>query len=195
MLHPSPQRDDLRDIQELNLLFLILLQGRTQRGAECFGLAAPVRRRIRDASQAALVSMSVFPRAVFDLNLDCVNSGPRIPEESDDQLRRARHALALTAVLTAWNIARQRTFHARIFFGLPISESRHLQTLPMMKLHELAENPALLRCAFADAVGLWTRLIQHAERGLPATLRLLGLQPQLVTHTGEARKSYPSRIA
>ena len=79
--------------------------------------------------------------------------------------------------------------------GLSISESRHLQTLPMMKLHELAENPALLRCAFADAVGLWTRLIQHAERGLPATLRLLGLQPQLVTHTGEARKSYPSRIA
>ena len=195
MIHQSPQRDDLKDIQELNLLFLILLQGRARRGAECFGLAAPVTRRIRDASQAALVGMSVFPRTVFDLNLDCVASGPVIPEERDDQLRRARHALALTAVLTAWNMARQRTFHARIFLGLSIGDSRHLQTLPMMKLHELAENPALLRCAFADAVGLWTRLIQHAERGLPTTLRLLGLQPQLVTPTGETRKSYSSRIA
>ena len=195
VLHPGPQPDDLRDIRELNLLFLILLQGRARRGVDCFGLAVPVRRRIRDASDAALKGMSTFPRTVFALNLDCINSGPEIPEERDDQLRRARHALALTAVLTAWNMARQRSFHARTFLGLSVNESRYLRSLPMMKLHELAEHPALLRCAFADAVGLWTRLVQHGERGLPTTLRLLGLQPRLFTEAGEARTSYSTRIA
>ena len=195
VLHPGPHLDDLRDIRELNLLFLILLQGRARRGADCFGLAAPVRRRIRDASDAALKGMSAFPRTVFALNLNCIGSGPEIPEERDEQLRRARHALALSAVLTAWNMVRQRSFHAKVFLGVSVDDSRYLQTLPMMKLHELAEHPALLRCAFADAVGLWTRLVQHGERGLPTTLRLLGLQPKLLTEAGELRTSYSSRIA
>lgn len=195
VLHPGPQPDDLRDIQELNLLFLVVLKGRARRGAECFGLAAPARRRIRHASHATLNGMSAFPRAIFALDLNCLGPGAEIPEERDDQLRRARHALALTAILSAWNMARQRCFHARIFLGLSVGETRHLRTLPMMKLHELAEHPGLLRCAFADAVGLWTRLIQHGERGLPQTLRLLGLQPQLVNDPGHTPKSYPSRIA
>ena len=195
LLHPGPQPDDFRDIRELNLLFLILLQSRARRGAHCFGLAPPVRRRIRDASDGALKGVSTFPRTVFALNLDCIRTGPEIPEERDDQMRRARHALALTAVLTAWNMARQRCFHAKIFLGLSEDESRRLKALPMMKLHELAEHPALLRCAFADAVGLWTRLVQHGERGLPTSLRLLGLQPKLFTDAGEVRTSYSSRIA
>ena len=121
--------------------------------------------------------------------------GPNIPDESDDQLRRARHALALTAVLMAWNMARQRCFHARVFLGLSDHDTRHLQSLPMLKLHELAEHPALLRCAFPDAVGLWTRLVQYGERGLPKSLRLLGLQPKLLGESGEIRAPYASRIA
>lgn len=195
VLHPGPQPDDLRDIRELNLLFLILLQGRARRGADCFGLAVPVRRRIQEASDAALKGMSTFPKAIFALNLDCIRLGSVVPEERDDQLRKARHALALTVVLTAWNMARQRSFHAQTFLGLSVDESCYLRSLPMMKLHEFAEHPALLRCAFADAVGLWTRLVQYGERGLPTTLRLLGLQPRLFTEEGEARTSYSSRIA
>ena len=194
-LNPGPCPDDLRDVRELNLLFLILLQGRARRGADCFGLAPPVKRRIRSASDAALQGMSTFPRTVFALNLDCIGSGPQIPEERDGQLRRARHALALTAVLTAWNMVRQNSFHARVFLGLSLEESHRLKALPMLKLHELAEHPALLRCAFADAVGLWTRLVQYGERGLPLPLRLIGLQPKLLTETGEVHPSYSSRIA
>ncbi len=195
VLHPGPQPDELRDIRELNLLFLIVLQRRARRGVDCFGLPAAVRRRIRNASDAALKGMTAFPRTVFSLNLDCMESGADVPEERDDQLRRARHALALTAVLTAWNMARQRTFHARVFLGLSKHETCRLQRLPMMKLHEFAEHPALLRCAFTDAVGLWTRLVQHGERGLPITLGLLGLQPKIVTDTGEEPAPYASRIA
>ncbi len=193
--NPGPCPDDLRDICELNLLFLILLQGRARRRADCFGLAPPVRRRIRGASDAALRGMSTFPRTVFALNLDCIVSGPQIPEERDNQLRRARHALALTAILTAWNMVRQNSFHARVFLGLSMDESHRLKALPMMKLHELAEHPALLRCAFADAVGLWTRLVQYGERGLPLRLRLIGLQPKLLTEAGEIHPAYSSRIA
>lgn len=198
LLHPGPQTDDLRDIRELNLLFLVLLQGRARRGVDCFGLAAPVKRRIRDASDAALRGMSHFPRTVFTLNLGCVKSGPdipNIPEERDDQLRKARHALALTAALMAWNMARQRCFHARVFLGLSEDDARKLQACPMMKLHEFAEHPAFLRCAFPDAVGLWTRLVQYGERGLPRKFRLLGLQPKLLGDTGEVRIPYSSRIA
>ena len=193
--HPGPRPDDLRDIRELNLLFLVVLQGRARRGVDCFGLATPVKRRIRAASDAALQGMSTFPRAVFSLNLDCIRSGPVIPQERDDQLRRARHALALTAVLMAWNLSRQSSFHAQVFLGLSGHETRYLQSLPMLKLHELAEHPALLRCAFPDAVGLWTRLVQYGERGLPKSLRLLGMQPTLLGESGEIRAPYSSRIA
>lgn len=195
LLHPGPQPGDLRDIRELNLLFLVLLQGRVRKGVDCFGLPTPVRRRIRGATDAALQGMSTFPRTVFALNLDCIKSGPDIPEERDDQLRKARHALALTALLMAWNMARQQGFHARVFLGLSEDESRHLQELPMLKLHELAEHPALLRCAFPDAVGMWTRLVQYGERGLPRSLRLLGMQPKLLGESGELRAPYASRIA
>ena len=195
VLHSGPLPEDLRDIRELNLLFLILLQNRALRGAECFGLAAPITRRIQHASHAVLNGMSALPRTVFVLDLECVKSGGTVPEERDDHARRARHALALTAILTAWNMARQRTFLARVFLGLSVRESHYLGTLPMMKLHELAENPALLRCAFPESIGLWTRLLQHAKQGLPPTLQLLGLQPQLIPRAEEQRKSYPSRIA
>ena len=195
LLHPGPQPGDLRDLRELNLLFLVLLQGRARRNVDCFGLAAPVRRRIRKASDTALHGMSMFPRTVFDLNLDCIKSGPDIPVERDDQLCKARHALALTAVLMAWNMARQQSFHARVFLGLSEQDLRYLQSLPMLKLHELAEHPALLRCAFPEAVGLWTRLVQHGERSLPKSLRLLGMQPRLLGESGEVRVPYASRIA
>lgn len=195
LLHPGPQPDDLRDIRELNLLFLVLLQGRARRDADCFGLAAPVRRRLRDASDTALQGMSKFPRTVFRLNLGCVRSGPDIPVERDGQLRRARHALALTAALMAWNMARQRCFHARVFLGLSEDDTRNLQACPMLKLHEIAEHPAFLRSAFPDAVGLWTRLVQYGERGLPRKIQLLGLQPKLLGETGEIRIPYASRIA
>ena len=194
-LHPGPRPSDMTDLKELNMLFLVVLQRRAQHGVGCFGLAAPARRRIRDVSQATLNGMSTFPRAVFGLNLNCLSLGTEISEARDSQLFDARRALALTVALAAWNMARQRCFHARILLGLSVRESRHLSTLPMMKLHELAEHPALLRCAFADAVGLWTRLIQYGEHGLPPTLRLLGLQPQLTAEPGHAHKSYSSRIA
>ena len=193
--HPGPQPDDLRDIRELNLLFLVLLQGRARRDADCFGLAAPVKRRLRDASDAAVEGMSRFPRTVFRLNLDCVKSGPDIPAERDGQLRRARHALSLTAALMSWNMARQRCFHARVYLGLSEDDTRKLQACPMMKLHEFAEHPAFLRCAFPNAVGLWTRLVQYGERGLPRKIRLLGLQPKLLGDSGEIRIPYASRIA
>ena len=193
--HPGPQPDDLRDIRELNLLFLVLLQGRARRDVDCFGLAAPVKRRLRDASDAAVEGMSRFPRTVFRLNLDCVKSGPDIPAERDGQLRRARHALALTAALMAWNMARQRCFHARVFLGLSEDDTRNLQACPMMKLHEFAEHPAFIRCAFPNAVGLWTRLVQYGERGLPRKIRMLGLQPKLLGDSGEIRIPYSSRIA
>ena len=195
VLHPGPLPEDLRDIHELNMLFLIALQGRARQGAECFGLAASITRRIRDAPHAVLHGMSVFPRAVFMLNLDCADMGKTMREERDDQLRRARHALALTALLTAWNMTRQRSFHARMFLGLSASESRRLSNSPLLELHELAENPGLLRCAFTDTAGLWTRLLQHAKNGLPPTLQLLGLQPQFTSRPGERRKPYSSRSA
>ena len=195
LLHPGPLPEDLKDVQELNLLFLFLLQNRARQGAECFGLAAPVTRRIRTASDAVLRGMSAFPRTVFVLDLDCLKSKARVREERDIQSRRARHAFALTAVLTAWNMARQRSFHGRVFLGLSIPECHYLATLPMMKLHKLAENPSMVRCAFPEAVGLWTRLLQHSTRGLPATLQMLGLQPLLTPSAAEPRKSYSPEIA
>lgn len=194
--HSSPLPEDLRVIQELNLLFLILLQNRAKRGSECFGMAAPVSRRIQHASHAVLHGVSAFPRTIFVLNVDCVRSGPTIPGERDEHTRWARHGLAFAALHTAWIMARQRRFLVRVFFGLSDPEILYLGTLSIAKLQELAENSALLRCAFPDAIGLWTRLLQHAKQEVPATLKLLGLQPQLTPRVDEQRRSYPPpRIA
>ena len=199
MPHPVPQRDELEEIHELNRLFLILLQNLARQGADCLGLSAPIAGRIRDASSAALDGMAAFPRALFVLNLRHLDASIRIieerVEETGDNLAQARHALTLTALLTAWHMSRQRAFLAHMFLGLSATESRYLRALPLSELHLLAASPGLLRCAFPEAAELWTSLLRHAEDGLPAALRLIGLQPQLSFDLSERGDAAGSLIA
>ena len=178
MLHPAPHQDELAEIRELNHLFLILLQRRARQGGQCLGLPASVSCRIRDASPAVIRGLSSFPRALFILNLDCVEAPGGHVEVSTDSLSQARHALALTILLTAWNMTRQRDFQARMFLGLSGREAVLLRKLPLSELHRLAPMPELLRCAFGDAGKLWTSLLHHAAGGLPPALHLVGLQPR-----------------
>ncbi len=180
MLHPVPHPEELKEIRELNRLFLVLLQGRARHGAECLGLATSVARQIRDASPAIIEGMSAFPRALFVLNLGRAEEARGGAESSDDELGRSRHALTLTVLLTAWNMSRQRSFQARMFLGLSVREAGFLSTLPLSELHRVAPAPGLLACAFPQAKQLWATLLRHAERGLPPALRLVGLQPRLV---------------
>ena len=178
MIHPAPHRDELAEIRELNHLFLILLQRRARQGAECLGLPGPISRQIRDASPAVIHGLSMFPRALFILNLDCVEAAGSFVEVSTDNLSHTRHALALTILLTAWNMTRHRGFQARMFLGLSVRDAVFLRKLPLSDLHRLTPMPELLGCAFRDTRKLWTSLLHHAPSGLPPALHLVGLQPR-----------------
>ncbi len=193
MPHPVPQPDELREIQELNHLFLLLLQGRARSGAECLGLSASVTRRIRDASPTVIDGMATFPRALFTLNLNA-DSVPAPVEELGDPLGRTRYALTLTVLLSAWHMTRQRSFQARMFLGLSVSESRYLRTLPLSELQVLGASAGLLGCAFAEAETLWITLLRHAEYGIPPALRLVGLQPQLITDFDRGTERLPGSL-
>lgn len=183
MLHPVPDPDDLHEIQELNHLFLILLQAHATSGAACFGLPRPLVRRVRGSSSAVLQGMSAFPRALFALNLDCADQAGTQPNAATDDLGSMRHAFGLTALLSAWNMARRRCFQARMFLGLSAHEAHLLCTLPISEIQRLAPSPRLLECAFPHAERLWAALLHHAEDGLPPALHLIGLQPR--TRAGE----------
>ena len=178
MLHPVPRPDELAEIRELNRLFLVLLQARARRGADCLGLTASVASAIGDASPAVIEGMAAFPRALFVLNLSAARAGTA-GEARDDELGWSRRALALTVLLTAWHMSRQRSFQARMFLGLSVREAGYLRSLPLSELPRLAPEPQLLGCAFPQAKLLWTALLRHAKDGLPPALRLVGLQPRL----------------
>lgn len=181
MFHPVPHADELQEIQELNRLFLILLQERARQEAECLGLAAPLARQIRDAPSAVIDGLSAFPRALFVLNLDCAAAAGPVVEETVDPLSQTRQALTLTVLLTAWHMSRQRSFQARMFLGLSVREARSLRALPLSELHRVAPRPGLLAAAFPEARNLWATLLRHAKHGLPPALHLVGLQPWRAT--------------
>ena len=178
MRYPAPHRNELAEIRELNHLFLILLQRRARQGAGCLGLPAPISRQIRDATPAAIRGLSAFPRALFTLNLDCIEAAGSVVEVSTDNLSHTHQALALTILLTAWNMTRHRGFQARMFLGMSVPEAVFLRELPLSELHRLAPMPGLLGCAFREAGKLWASLLHHAANGLPPALLLLGLQPR-----------------
>ena len=191
MLYEPPDSDELEEIQELNLLFLIYLRASARDGVNCLGLPAACARTLRELSSTALEVMSAFPRSLFILDLGNLTATGMHLDVSPTVLDQSRQALTLTVLHSAWNMSRKRDFNARIFLRLSRTAIRRLRTITLSQLPLLAATPGLLGCAFPGALSLWATLINRPETKMPRALKLIALHPDAAVHP--ARHAMPLR--
>ena len=179
MPYEPPDSDQLEEIQELNLLFLIYLRSSAREGGDCLGLPAGSATTLRELSSAALEVIAAFPRSLFILDLDNLTAAREQLILSRTALDQSRQALALTVLHSAWNMSRQRDFQARIFLRLSAVATRRLRTIALSELPLLAATPSLLGCAFPGARSLWATLISGTDTEMPRALKLIALHPDV----------------
>lgn len=177
MPYEPPDSDELEEIQELNLLFLIYLRSCAREGGDCLGLPAGSARTLRELSSDALEVIAAFPRSLFILNLDNLTAAREQLVLSRTALDQSRQALTLTVLHSAWNMSRQRDFQARMFLRLSALATRRLRTIALSELPLLAATPSLLGCAFPGAGSLWATLISGTDTEMPRALKLIALHP------------------
>jgi hypothetical protein len=170
--------DPLRQVHELNRLFLTHLQTCVRDDLDCCGLPDVARSPLPRASLESIATIAVFPRALFDIKLDDPSpSSVRDPLRSRDD--GARHALGLTILLCAWTLSRQSNYQARLLLGL---EARAIQRMRAMQLSDLqphAYSPQIVLCAFAGRDWIWNELLNETRPEARQQLALVALQPGL----------------
>jgi len=169
--------DQVQQLRELNRAFLSLLQERVQSEQPCFGLPANLCPRLRSASGEFLDAVAGFPRALFRVRIEArsrfaaaEHPVAALPDESE-------HALALSILLAARQASRQSPYHARLLFGLAVSEVPRLVAFTLADLQRLAATPALLHCALADRQWFWHGLLTASRPESRHQLTLMALQP------------------
>jgi len=189
---PSESRsaDPLEEVHELNRLFLTYTQACASQGRPCMGMPARVSRRLVDAQPDTLERLAELPAALFRLNLERIE-GTRDRAAYEQPMDRMRLSLALTILNSAWHMARERGFEARMFLHLSKTTLRRLRLTPLSGLPELAYAPELLSCAFAEGRLTWPALFQGGEPEAARMLTLIALQPKMA-RVGTAAKQ-PAR--
>lgn len=182
---------DLDQVVELNRLFLRLLRSRAAERNACLGLEASAVRRLRSASDERLDSLAEIPRALFSLNFDPARIR-RVADPAPSRLDSATQSLQLTALLTAWNFSRRRTYAARLYLGLTGAEAAALGRLPLSDLPPLAGTEGLVTCAFERTSWLWRQLLSESRPEQRRRLLLVALQPQNVFAPQPARRAVGS---
>jgi len=177
MFYDPPDSDQLEELQELNLLFLIYLRSCAREGGDCLGIPTGTAARLRELSMTALQAMSDFPRSLFNVELHNISAAREHFELPHTALEQSRQALTLTVLHSAWNMSRNREFQARMFLRLSATETRRLRTIPLSELPLLAARPGRLTCAFPGARALWITLISRTETEMPRALRMIALHP------------------
>lgn len=150
------------------------------------GLAADVRRRLRDLDAAALQRLADLPFALFSFGFDAaedwrdlLESGVREcrPERSADPELVAFTVLALTF---ARQVSLAHPSRAATCVGLPRDVGAHLVSLGLGGLGALAPLACLrLRCRFARQPRVWAALVEACERDdreLMTVVCAMGLQ-------------------
>jgi len=83
----------------------------------------------------------------------------------------------LSILLAARQASRQSPYHARLLFGLAVSEVPRLVAFTLADLQRLAATPALLHCALADRQWFWHGLLTASRPESRHQLTLMALQP------------------
>lgn len=184
--------DRLEEIRELNWLFLAYAQTCARQGRPCMGLPRRVARRFVEARPATLERLAELPAALFRLNLGRTE-GTRDRAVPEQPMDRMRLSLALTILNSAWHMARERSFEARMFLHLSRTSLRRLRLTPLSSIPELAYVPNLLGCAFAEGRLTWPALFQGDEPEAARMLTLIALQPKVTLVEGAAGR--PARAS
>ena len=168
--------DHLQQVQELNRVFLGLLQSRVREQRACFGLPSAVLPPLRVASAELLDALARFPRALFRLELDSrTHAGPTQSGAAYDE---AEHDLCLSILLAMRHTSRHSAYQARLLLGLEASDIEMLRTLPLPNLQRVASTPGLLRCAFGEREWFWPALLTATRPEVRRQLTLMALQPR-----------------
>ncbi|NIW24364.1 MAG: hypothetical protein GWN29_07235 [Gammaproteobacteria bacterium] len=183
MVVESRRADRLEELRELNRLFLAYAQRRARQGRPCMGLPPRVARQLVGAQPETLERLAELPAALFRLDLErSQRMRDRAPPEQT--MDRMRLSLALTILNSAWHMARERGFEARMFLNLSKTSLRRLRTTPLSGIPELAYTPDLLRCAFAECRLTWLALFKQDEPEAERMLTLIALQPKVASISG-----------
>jgi hypothetical protein len=184
-----PSSDQLRQVHELNRLFLTYLQTRVGADRDCLGLPDGARSTLRKTSAEELAAIAEFPRALFDLALDD-HAAPHVRDPLPSRDDAARHALCLTILLCAWTLSRQSAYHARLLLGLEPRAIQRLRAMRLSDLQQLAHVRQLVLCAFAGRDWIWTELLTDTRPEARQQLALVALQPGLARDWPERRATH-----
>jgi hypothetical protein len=182
--------DHLQQVQELNRVFLGLLQARVREHRACLGLPLPVQPSLRIATTELLDALARFPRALFQLDVD---SRSRVrandPEGAYDE---AEHDLCLSILLAMRHTSRLSAYQARLLLGLEPIEVDALRLLPLPNLQRLACTPGLLQCAFCEREWFWPTLLTATRPEVRRHLTLMALQPRAVPGWPQRKPPQPT---
>jgi hypothetical protein len=182
--------DHLQQIQELNRVFLGLLQARVRERRACLGLPVVVQAPLRVASAEWLDALARFPRALFRLDLD-----PRSRARAADPdcaYDEAEHDLCLSMLLAMRHTSRLSVYQARLLLGLDTAEVEALRALPLPSLQRLACTPGLLRCALGEREWFWPTLLTATRPEVRRHLTLMALQPRAVPGWPQRKPPQPT---
>jgi hypothetical protein len=106
------------------------------------GLPRRATRRLVEAQPETLERLAQLPAALFRLDLE------RTPDTRDraapeQHMDRMRLSLALTILNSAWHMARERGFEARMFLHLSKTSLRRLRVTPLSGIPE--QEPEAMR--------------------------------------------------
>ena len=178
MAFDSRRADRLEEIRELNRLFLAYAQVCVRQNRPCMDLPGRVARGLVQAEPETLERLAGLPAALFRLDLDFAQ-GTRERAAPERHMDRMRLSLALTILNSAWHMARDRSFEARMFLHLSNTSLRRLRVTPLSGIPDLAYAPDLLRCAFAESQFTWPALLRRDEPAAMRMLTLIALQPKV----------------
>jgi hypothetical protein len=167
--------EHLQQVQELNLAFLGLLQGRLGEPRPCFGLPAVARPALKHAQPEMLEIAACFPRALFYLYVAATPARER--PDAAIHLDDAEHDLVLSMLFTVRHASRQSPYQARLLFGLEEPDLDVFRRFPLTDLQRLAATPGVLQCACRDRHWLWQGLFTATRPELRRQLTLMALQP------------------
>ena len=175
----APRTDELAEVQQLNGLFLRLLQQAANNNEAVLGFPPSLRGPMARLGAGDLQQLAAAPRSLFSLAME---APPGPMATVDEAWESARRAFALAALHGAWTAARYSNAVARTLYGLGAEPVRQLRLLKVADLVTRSLKPGVVTCAFVTVPGMWQTLLESPASPLPrgVVLTLIAASSQKV---------------
>lgn len=165
----APGADEIAEVQQLNGLFLRLIQDAATGGQAALGLPPVLRKTVAGLDRGDLQHIAAAPRSLFALSFTPVTEVYVVPSTPWEAARRA---FALAALYGAWTAARYSSAVARTLYGLQAEPVRNLRLLRVADLVRQSVAIGVVGCAFDRVPGIWQMLLASPSEPLSRTLVL-----------------------